>query len=196
LPFAVSQPGWCEANDSLFWPKVARDKLPLVTGLVFGDPNGLTKDEKDNNGDVLRKYAKINAHLLGFDPDAGPISAPSFHPMFHMGKDGSLFVNMVVELVQTVRAPFDGGGSGSFPLRNGATLLISQDAVRDDVRPEPRIRFVILKAHTPEREERIRNFFISGGRAISKTIDDDPKSKPDSDDARFQIDFGLLHAGI
>ena len=77
-----------------------------------------------------------------------------------------------------------------------ATLLISQDPVKDDARPEPRIRFVILKQHTPDREERIRNFFMSTGRAISQKIDGDPTSKPDSDDARFQINFGLLHAGI
>jgi hypothetical protein len=184
------------SEDSLFWPKVERGKLPSVTGLLFGDPNGLTKDEKDHNGDVLRAYAKANAHLLGLDPNAGAIAAPSFHPMFHMGKDGSLFVNMVVELCQTVRLPFDGGGSGSFPLRNGATLLISQDAITNDVRPEPRVRFVILKQHTLDREERIRNFFMSSGRAISEKIDSDPTSRPDSDDARFQIDFGLLHAGI
>jgi hypothetical protein len=184
------------SEDSLFWPKVERGKLPSVSGLRFGDPNGLTKDEKDHNGGVLRAYAKANAHLLGFDPNAGAISTPSFHPMFHMGADGTLYINMVVELVQTVRVPFDGGGSGSFPLRNGATLLISQDPVKDDARPEPRIRFVILKQHTPDREERIRNFFMSTGRAISQKIDGDPTSKPDSDDARFQINFGLLHAGI
>jgi hypothetical protein len=185
------------SEDSLFWPKVTRDekKLPRVKGLLFGDPNGLTKKEKDHNGDLLRKYAKDNAPQLGFDPDAGKICAPSFHPMFHTGKDGSLYVNMIVELVQTVRVPFDEGGSGTFPLRSGATLLIAQDPAADDVKPEPRIRFVILKQHTREREERIRNFFMSSGRAISKKIDDDPK-KPDADDRRFQINFGLLHAGL
>ena len=183
------------SEESLFWPKVERGKLPPVNGLVFGDPNGLTKEEKDQNGDVLRAYARANAALLGFDPNAGPISAPSFHPMFHPSRDGSLFVNMVVELVQTVRVSFDGDGSGTFPLRNGATLLISQDPCQDDVRPDPRIRFVIMKQHTSEREERTRNFFFATGRAISKAIDDDPTLPPDHDDARFQLDFGLLHAG-
>lgn len=184
------------SEESLFWPKVPRDKLPRVDGLLFGDPNGLTKKENDQNGDVLRRYAKINAPLLGFDRDAGPISAPSFHPMFHTGKDGSLYVNMVVELVQTVRVEFDDGGSGTFPLRNGATLLVAQEPVVDDVRPEPRIRFVILKQHTREREERICNYFMATGRAISKEIDDNPGGKPDADDARFQLDFGLVHAGV
>jgi len=90
---------------------------------------------------------------------------------------------MVVELVQTVNVPFDDSGSTSFPMRSGATLLISQDAVDGDTRPEPRIRFVISKLHDAEREERIRTYYIASGLADR------------SDDARFQINFGLLHAG-
>jgi hypothetical protein len=175
------------SEESLFWPKVHRDALPPVTGLLFGDPNGLTKGEKDINGDVLRAYGKTNAHLLGLDPASGPIQAASFHPMFHMGQDGGLFVNMVVELVQTMRIPFDDSGSATFPMRNGVTLLISQDPPDDsDERPEPRIRFVISKLHTKEREERVRNYYISTGRAF-----DDQ-----ADITRLRIDFGLLHAGV
>jgi hypothetical protein len=175
------------SEESLFWPKVQRDALPPVTGLLFGDPNGLTKGEKDINGDVLRAYGKTNAHLLGLDPASGPIQAASFHPMFHMGQDGGLFVNMVVELVQTMRIPFDDSGSATFPMRNGVTLLISQDPPDDsDERPEPRIRFVISKLHTKEREERVRNYYISTGRAF-----DDQ-----ADITRLRIDFGLLHAGV
>jgi hypothetical protein len=179
-------------EESLFWPKVRPDALPRVKGLLFGDPNGLTKVEKDINGDVLRAYGKTNARLLGFDPASGPIQAPSFHPMFHMGEDGGLFVNMVVELVQTVRAPFDdsnsaaASGAGTFPMRNGVTLLISQDPLEADKRPDPRVRFVISKLHTPDREDRVRTYYISSGRAIGEEMDD----------ARFQIDFGLLHAGV
>jgi hypothetical protein len=172
------------SEESLFWPKVKRGVLPDVKGLLFGDPNGLTTEEQNKNGDTLRAYAKANAHLLGFDLKSGPIAAPSFHPMFHMGQDGGLFVNMVVELVQTVPTSFDGAGSGTFPMRNGVTLLISQDAPEAGARPQPRIRFVIRKLHSRQREERVRTYYISTGRAIGK------------DDSRFQIDFGLLHAGI
>ncbi len=181
-------------EESLFWPKVRRDALPDVVGLQFGDPNGLTKSEKDNNGNVLREYAKTNALALGFDPADGSISAPSFHPAFHMGKDGQLYVNMVVELVQTVRMPFDEAGSGTFPMRNGATLLIAQDPVEGgEDRPPPRVRFVISKQRTPLREDRMRNFYTASGRALSVKVESDP---PKEDDARFQLDFGLLHAGI
>src|ERR1700754_513033 len=170
-------------EESLFWPKVRRDALPPVAGLQFGDPNGLTRLEQDNNGDVLRAYAQKYARLLGFDPEAGKIQAPSFHPMFHMGQDGSLFVNMVVELVQTIRIPFDDDdpNSGTFPMRNAVTLLIAQDpSDGGDTKPPPRIRFLIPKLHTQKREERMRNYYIATGRAI-----DDGDAK----DTRFRINF-------
>jgi hypothetical protein len=178
------------SEESLFWPKVRRPRdggPPEVVGLVFGDPNGLTRKEKDINGDVLRKYAEANARVLGFDPTAGTILAPSFHPMFHMGQDGRLFVQMVVELVQEVRCPFDARSTGTFPMRNGATLLISQDPSDGEERPAPRIRFIIAKTQGREREERIRTFYTASGRAT-----DDPEAK----DAHFQMHLGLLHTEI
>ncbi|MCA1397951.1 peptidase M4 [Bradyrhizobium sp. BRP56] len=182
------------SEESLFWPKVRRDALPTVDGLQFGDPNGLTKSEKDHNGDVLRAYAQKYGDLLGFDRSLGKIQALSFHPMFHMGEDGRLFVDMVAELVQTVRTPFGDAGSGTFPMRNGVTLLISQDPPQADKRPPPRIRFVIAKLHSAEREDRVRTYYASSGRAISQKIERGEVGEA-GDDARFQLDFGLLHAG-
>jgi hypothetical protein len=181
------------SEESLFWPKVREKVLPPVTGLQFGDPNGLTTAEQNHNGDVLRAYAHKNARLLGFDRTAGKIAAPSFHPTFHMGEDGRLFINMVVELVQTLRAPFDNPEAGTFPMRNGVTLLISQDPPKNGVRPEPRIRFVISKLHSPGREERVQNYLISSGRANSGQYGTGWGKEGDS---RFQLDFGLLHAGV
>jgi hypothetical protein len=178
------------SEESLFWPKVQRDKL-RISGLVFGDPNGLTKAERDINGMRLRDFTKANARLLGFDPTAGPINAPSFHaqPRFHMSKDGSVYINMVVELVQTIRAPFDDPDCGTFPMRNGVTLLVTQDPPQGDRHPEPRVRFVIQKLHSREREERVRTYHVSAGRARPG-----PKHKM-PDDSRFRMNFGLLHAG-
>ena len=80
--------------------------LTGIGRLAFGDPNGLTKSEKDTNGEVLRSYAKANAELLGFDPERGPIAAPSFHPMFRATSEG-VDIDMVVELVQTQQTSFD-----------------------------------------------------------------------------------------
>lgn len=177
------------SEDALFWPKVPRGVL-RVPGLVFGDANGLTKTEKDCNGDVLRAYAAENAELLGFEPRAGKIAAPSFHPTFHTGKDGKLYVSMVVELVQTNHVPFGSGMSGTFPMRNGVTLLIAQDPPENGDRPAPRIRFVIPKLHSAEREDRVRNFYIASGRATTSAT----RSKDDG--ARFRLNFGLLHAGV
>ena len=75
-------------------------------------PSGLTKAQKDLNGEILRQYASENAARLGFDadpalpPDAQPY-APSFHQVFRVTPDGRLRIDMVVELVQTRRVPFD-----------------------------------------------------------------------------------------
>jgi hypothetical protein len=177
------------SEDSLFWPKVKKDALQ-VDGLIFGDPNGLTTDEKNKNGDTLRKFAKANAGLLGFNPK-WQVDVPSFHPMFHTGQDGRLFVNMVVELVQTVDTLFGDTTPGKFPMRNGVTLLITQDPPDGDKRPMPRVRFVIQKLWSQAREDRVRNYYLSTGRVPDGAGDSGPK-----DGSRFQIDFGLLHAGV
>jgi hypothetical protein len=177
------------SEDALFWPKVSNGRL-RVPGLVFGDPNGLTEAEKNHNGKVLRSYAAEKADLLGFDRRDGEIAAPSFHPMFHTGKNGQLYVTMVVELVQTSRVAFGHGVPGTFPMRNGVTLLIAQDPPEHGERPPPRVRFVIPKLYTAEREERTRNFYLASGVATA------PKTHAAADDdARFRLDFALLHAG-
>ena len=173
------------SEDSLCWPKVPRGRL-TVPGLVFGDPNGLTRDEKNTNGDVLRRFAQRHARLLGLDPKRGAIAAASFHPMFHIGQYGGLFVDMVVELVQTERLAFADvdPATGDFPMRNGVTLLVAQDPTDGRVRPDPRVRFVIPKHYSVEREERQSTYYGITGKASGKG------------DERFQIDFGLIHAGV
>ena len=179
------------SEDSLFWPKVKRRKLE-VDGLVFGDPNGLTTDEKNTNGKVLRAFAARNATLLGFrGPE--PIAAPSFHPMFHTGQDGRLYLNMVVELVQTVEKDFGATTPGTFPMRNGVTLLIAQDPPDGATRPPPRVRFVIPKLWSQVREDRVRNYYLATGRVPDHAGGAGPASE---DGKRFQINFGLLHAGV
>ena len=179
------------SEDSLFWPKVKKGALE-VDGLIFGDPNGLTTAEKDHNGDALRRFAKAKAGVLGFKPEPNvDIDVPSFHPMFHTGQDGRLFVNMVVELVQTVERPFGNTSPGTFPMRNGVTLLITQDPPDGNVRPTPRVRFVIRKLWSQAREERLRNYYLSTGQ-----VPDSAQDAGWKDGSRFQIDFGLLHAGV
>jgi hypothetical protein len=192
------------SEESLCWPKVAGDKLPRVIGLQFGDPNGLTSEEAETNGHVLAAYARKNAAKLGFDLAQGKIAAASFHSMFHTGQDGSLYVNMVVELVQTQKVPLANDGSGgpsSFPMRNGVTLLIAQDPVVQDhkrrrVRPEPRVRFVITKLHSEERIERTKNYYARTGRTGHKAAKAKRAAGHKDAAANFQIDFSLLHADI
>jgi hypothetical protein len=176
-------------------PRTGKQEL---TRLVFGNPNGLTREEKDINGLVLRKYAQDNAHLLGFDPDTTLSDefkpyAPSFHPVFRGAPDGSLRIDMVVELVQTKRVPFDERmpGVGSFPLRGGATLIVSApEADRFGNAGEAEVRYAIGKGLTGEEGKRRaanqREYHLAMGRLNGNT--EDPK--------HFQVDFGLLHQGF
>jgi len=208
------------SQDALCWPRVpkwsdenpAEDALPPVvatikhpktglvekTKLVFGNPNGLTREEKDINGAVLLKYAEDHAARLGFDDDPSlPAEfkpyAPSFHPVFRVARDGSLRTDMVVELVQTKRVPFAPGmpRAGSFPFRAGVTLIISAPEV-DPFGNEgmPEVRYAVKKGFcgpdADRRRDRQREFLLANGMANGDT--EDPN--------HFQANFGLLHQGL
>lgn len=185
------------SQDSLSWPRVPKGTLPPVDGLVFGDPNGLTRAEQDINGRVLRQYAEDNAASLGFDADRSLAPefkpyAPSFHPVFRIGPDGSLQTDMVVELVQTRRVPFDDRlpQAGSFPFRGGVTLIISAPEIKNRERGKAEVRFAIGKGITGEEGARRKasqsEHNLAMGLANGNT--EDPN--------HFQVDFGLLHEGL
>lgn len=208
------------SQDALCWPRVpkwtdenpAEDSLPPVvatikhpktgqvekTKLVFGNPNGLTREEKDINGAVLRQYAEDHAARLGFDDDPSLAAefkpyAPSFHPVFRIDRDGSLRTDMVVELVQTKRVDFAPSmpRAGSFPFRAGVTLIISAPEV-DPYGNEglPKVRYAVKKgfcgSEAQRREDRQREFMLANGMASGNT--EDPN--------HFQANFGLLHQGL
>jgi hypothetical protein len=160
------------SEESLRWPE-APTALPPVTGLVFGDPNGLTKDEKDINGDVLRNYAKAYGDKLGFDLSQGKIAVPSFHPMFRLGEDGVLRIDMVVEMIQTKEEFFDAAtpSLGKFSMRAGVTLMIANQPIVDDRRCDPRIRFVIEKHSNPDRLASQRSAYAFGAYMKDQRID-------------------------
>jgi len=166
------------SEDALCWPEVDNEARPpvlaLVKGLVFGDPNGLTRKQKNDNARVLKRYANENASALGFDPHAD-IEVPSFHPMFRTDEDGSLKVDMVVEMVQ----PGEGAtnsGPGT-PLRGGVTLMIAQPPLVDGELGDPYVRFAIAKHPDANRSDRERADYVSQG--LTNT------------DGR--VNFGLLH---
>jgi hypothetical protein len=174
---------------ALCWPEVS--DLPPIDGLVFGSPNGLTTDEKDQNGNVLRDWAKTNRAALGLDPDL-PLTVPSFHPVFRTKDNGRLRMEMVVEVIQSRQASFDAAipEAGSFPFRGGVTLIIEAPELTDGRRviaKSPTVRFCIGRGMTgsdsKQREARQRSFMISQGLAIGDT----------QDPTHFQANFGLLH---
>jgi hypothetical protein len=197
------------SEEALSWAQaVSDDELPPVSAriadpetgasrdydLIFGRPDGLTDREQDLNGAILREYARRNAARLGFDasPQAERPDAPSFHQVFRVTADGRLRIDMVVELIQTRRVPFDPEfpQAGTFPLRGGVTLIIAAPQRRGGRYGPPRVRFSIgkpLTGHEGElRAQRQRTYAMSIGLMNGDT--EDPR--------HFQADFGLVHQGM
>jgi hypothetical protein len=174
------------SEGAIAWPRAEPLGLPPVTGLEFGDPNGLTRPQKDLVRQVLQKYVDTdsNRKALGFQPDI-PVSIPSFHPVFRINPDGSLRTDMVVEMVQTRRAVFhdDAPQLGTFPVRGGATLLIRKPTADeiDAGKGDATIRYVIAKHLNEDREQRQRRY----GEQLGLTEGNSPN--------RFRINFGLVH---
>ena len=171
------------SEGSLCWPELDPQRLP-VPGLLFGDPNGLTHDEQQKNGDLLRSWARREAATLGFNPKL-PIEVPSFHPMFRLAQDGTLKIEMVVEMIQTHAEDLGGGAGGvPVPLRSGVTLIIGKPAIHEGTRRDPHVRFAIAKHLTPEREQRLRTTLAAGDVASRGA------------GGRLAINFGLIHGGV
>jgi hypothetical protein len=195
------------SQDALAWP---RADLPNIhpqeikdpatgrvkeMGLVFGGQHGLTTDEKDINGRVLRSWAGKHRRELGLDPEL-EVVVPSFHPMHRILEDGRLHIDMIVELIQTRRVPLDPAvpAAGFFTLRGGTTLIVAAPQLgRENGRTimlDPEVRFSILKplhgATGDEREESQRNFAMSQGGARGFT----------GEDQHFRADFGALHEEV
>jgi hypothetical protein len=194
------------SDDALRWDAVRQGVLSPIRNLVFGDPNGLTEDEKSTNGRILRDYVRANGKKLGFDMSEGgkDIEVPSFHPTFRIGSDGGLKIDMVIEAVQTRYAPLDeySDALGTFPMRGGVTLLVAHQSLRDDgTRPDPEIRYVVHNHLSPERERRQRMNYYATGRVPHFHGEGDghhhgKHAEHELDESHFQIDFGLIHAGI
>ncbi|HET9768164.1 MAG TPA: peptidase M4 [Thermoanaerobaculia bacterium] len=182
------------SEGAIAWERAEPGRYPAVPGLVFGDPNGLTDPEKRANGDALRAYAAKHAAALGFDPNLEVI-VPSFHPVFRINSDGSLRTDMVVQMVQRRDVDFDDGGrKGTFPLRGGATLIVSRptaEQAREQAAGTPveaSIRYVIGK-HLHGREgERRAERQLRYAQRVGLLEGSDPH--------RFQVDFALLHGGL
>jgi hypothetical protein len=176
------------SEGAIAWPRADALGLPPVTGLDFGDPNGLTKPQKDAARKILQAYVDdpSNREKIGFAPDL-VVAIPSFHPVFRINRDGSLRTDMVVEMVQTTEVPFhpDAPQLGSFALRGGATLII-QKPTADEIaagKGDASIRYVIAKHlygdEGNRRAERQRRFGEQLGIAEGN-----------------EVDFAMIHGGM
>lgn len=179
------------SESSIAWPVVEEGVLDPIQGLDFGDPNGLSREQKDAAGEILRKYANKNREKLGFDPRL-EVAVPSFHPVFRVDRDGSLRTDMVVQLVQRRDAPFLPGDKsmGTFPLRGGVTLIVSKPRLNSwgTASSKGAIRYAIGKhlhgEQGKKREARQRAY----SQKLGLTEGNDPN--------RFQIDFAMVHEGL
>ena len=177
------------SEESLSWSPLERGELPDLKDLIFGDPNGLTRSEKNYNGVLLRNYAQENAEKLGFRPGEF-ISVPSCHPAFRVMPDGSIRIDMVVEMAQQSQIPYDPKrpGLGSFPMRSGSTLLITKPPLKDGNYGPGFIRYLIRRRldgpYGERRQRRQRDFNLRNGLLEG------------NDEKRFQLNFNMLHSGL
>lgn len=178
---------------AIAWPAVEPGAVPSVEGLDFGDPNGLSRAQKQRNAKVLKAYSNDppNKKRLGFDVDR-EVTVPSYHPTFRIDHDGSLRSEMVVEMVQRRDVDFDKKSPkiGSFPLRGGATVVISRPTLGGygEIPDAAPVRYVIGKhLHGSEgslREQRQRTYLQHLGLVEGKDPD------------RFEINFAMVHEGL
>jgi hypothetical protein len=184
------------SEGAIAWQRAESAGLPPVTGLDFGDANGLTNQQKDTVRGVLDQYlekplaadkaVKVR-DKIGFEPNL-PISIPSFHPVFRINPDGSLRTDMVVEMVQTRQVPFnvEAPRLGTFALRGGVTLII-QKPTADEVADggDASVRYVISRhlhgLEGRDRENRQRQY----GERIGLAEGNDPN--------RFKVNFAMVH---
>ncbi len=109
-----------------------------------------TAEDDGEDSDMLRGaasqlngWASANWHLLRLHPRV-PIESVGFHPVFRVGRDGQLLVEVVIQLAQ--KAPNDGHDFGGMPLRGGSNVivqangkmryLISKPLASEGMRPE------------------------------------------------------------
>lgn len=164
---------------SLCWPELEPGRL-TISGLHFGDPNGLTTEEKKANGETLRAWAKANSVILCFKPDV-EVEVPSFHPMFRVAQDGTLKIEMVVEMIQT--PPPDPAAASLLPVRSGVTLIVAKPTGFGRDKAPAQVRYAIAKRPGEQRERRTRLAL-----AASEVAVEDRKG-------RLSINFALVHGG-
>src|SRR5262249_16522530 len=183
------------SEDALTWTRGDDLDLPRLAGLHFGDPNGLTCEDKSRIAPVLHGYLDdptVRARL-GLDVDL-PLDVPSFHPVFRRHGDGSLRRDMRVQAGQPRRLRVDGNAKISYPYRAGATLLIEPERDGPAGSAGAHVRWVIAKpmytpgkrgnAEAAERHARQQAYLASQDLTGDIGVE------------HLHIDFGLVHGGM
>jgi len=135
------------------------DPYPQNAGVDFDadEEGGLRKEHADK----LRHWAKYNPELLHLNPGV-PTEATGFHPVFRVGRDGQLLIELVVQFAQKSETDF-----GGISLRGGSTAVIQANG---------RLRYIISKplesAALGPSERRAAKERVDRQRAFVDTIDE------------------------
>lgn len=141
------------SEDALCWPSGESLGLPTSARLSFGSPSGLSAKEKGQVSRILQDYIAdvlkrkdVDHQGLGLDPKM-PFEIPSFHPVARRNRNGSVRMDMVVEVVQTAVAHFDSPDQGldAVPFRGGATLIFSTHGTSGGGSGDAFVRYVVAK---------------------------------------------------
>ena len=181
------------SEDALCWPP--NHDLPPIDGLIFGSPNGLTKVEKDTNGDVLRSLGGQKPRRARSRPRSPHRRAVIPSRVSHEGQrppahgDGRRDHPIARKRSSIAAVP----EAGSFPFRGGVTLIVEAPELK--ITSRQRNRSVAAQVYAlpsaesmtghdaKQREQKQRSFAIAQGLALGDT----------QDPTHFQANFGLLH---
>jgi hypothetical protein len=128
LAFSASTFGRITAEEEAV-EEAARERYGQSSSV---SPEGTERSVSEDMAAHLHKYAEINAKKgLLLDP-AVPIEVAGFHPVFRVGPDGQLLIELVAQFAQKQEHPELGG----IPFRGGTTVVAAADG---------RVRYLIAK---------------------------------------------------
>src|SRR5262249_5928580 len=183
------------SEDALCWPDGNSLGLPPLSSLPFGSPSGLSSSEKDTTKRVLRDYIRatldrkdVDHQQLGLDPRQD-FEIPSFHPVMRVRSNGSLRMDMVVEVVQTTAAHFSPPYHelNPVPFRGGATLIFSTHGTSGGRSGDAFVRYVVAKS-IRRNQEKI-GLRQQEAHLLRTGLAEDQGPDP------LRINFALLHRG-
>jgi hypothetical protein len=178
------------AEESLCWlppEELTGIESPRCEGLIFDPFKPPTDEQQEENAKKLSQFGRDNAEVLGLTPSV-PVQAHSFHPIHRVGPNGRLKVEIVAELIQQTKVPFDPDDKSSpeITFRGGTTLVIDQ---------EGRVRYAVRKRLAKDDDKNRR---LKRQRDYYKRLADDSAAATYLDVGQmdeYPMSFDFVHRG-